>query len=236
VIALALATAVPAGELRVEWDQDLAFEHDRANYERTLQQIVHASRARASAWLGIATDRALAVKVLSPARYEQRFGSHAAWNTGAHYAQGTIHVNGGARLDGHFAALLTHEMVHAVLDHRGTAGLLPTWLNEGLAERLRWIELGIERLDTSQVTTLEVALDQRRLLPLPDRGGITRFGYLQSYAAVIFLEQKLGRAELLRVVTRTLSGTSFEAALDAELRWTQRTIDEGFSYWVDHLQ
>jgi hypothetical protein len=236
---LALAAAAPvarAGEIAVEWDKDLAFEWDRANYENMLQRIVESSRARATAWLGMALERPLSVKVHAPAEYERRFGSDAAWSRGAHYERGAIHVNGGARLDERFAALLAHEMTHAVLDDRGTGAMLPAWLNEGLAERLRWMTLGIDGLDTTQVQTLEVALDQRQLLPLPQHRSLSRFGYLQSYAAVLFLEKKLGKDVLLSLVARTLSGTPFDAALDRELRWTPRNIDEGFAYWVDHLQ
>jgi hypothetical protein len=53
---------------------------------------------------------------------------------------------------------------------------------------------------------------------------------------VLFLEKKLGKESLLAVVRRVMKQGTFDQALDAEQRWTERNIEEGFSYWVDHLQ
>lgn len=238
LIAAALLLAPVAGraaEVRVTWDPDLAFEWDRENYEKTLRGFVESSRAEVSGWLGLSLTGSLEVKVMTKARYEAQFGSDAAWSRGAHYQGGAIYVNGGARLDGAFEAMIVHEMTHAVLDYQGTARRLPTWLNEGLAERLRHREQGFEKLDYGQINELERALDQRSLLPLPT-GSLSRWGYLQSFAAVLFLEGKVGKESLLAVVRRTLQRGTFEQALDAELRWTMRNVEEGFVYWVDHLQ
>jgi hypothetical protein len=189
-----------------------------------------------SGWLGFGRTRPLEVRVVTKARYEAQFGSGMAWGSGAHYRSGVINVNGGARLDGWFAGMLSHEMTHAFLDDLGTGHRVPTWLNEGLAERLYYRTRGQQGLDTTQVTTLEVALQQKQLLPLPAAGAMTEFRYLQGFAAVLFLEHKIGKDALLAVVRRTMKEGSFERALDAELRWTMRNVEEGFAYWVDHLQ
>jgi len=226
----------PAADVQISWDKDLAFEWDRASYEKTLREMVRASEAEVSSWLGWPRSRALEVRVVTRERYETQFGSAAAWSSGARYARGAIHVNGGARLDGSFAGILTHEMTHAFLDDRGTAWRLPTWLNEGLAERLGYRTRGLHDLTTTQVQQLEVALQQRQLVPLAAGGGMTPFRYLQSFAAVLFLEKKLGKETLLAVVRRAMKQGTFEQALDAEVRWTTRNVEEGFSYWVDHLQ
>jgi hypothetical protein len=222
--------------VQISWDKDLAFEWDRANYEKTLGEMVHASEAEVSSWLGGQRMRPLKVSVITRARYEAEFGSGMAWNTGAHYARGVIHVNGGARLDGWFAGMLSHEMTHAFLDDLGTGYRLPSWLNEGLAERLGYRTRGQHDLTTTQVQQLEVALQQRELVPLPARGPMTPFRYLQGFAAVLFLEKKLGKETLLAVVRRAMRQGNFEQALDAEQRWTMKNVEEGFSYWVGHLQ
>lgn len=235
LVALA-ATPATAAEVQISWEKDLAFEWDRANYEKTLRELVRGSEAEVSSWLGWSLTRTLEVRVITRAHYETEFGSDAAWNTGAHYARGAIHVNGGARLDGRFAGLMTHELTHAFLDDQRSAGRLPTWLNEGLAERLGYRTRGQNELTTTQIQQLEVALEQRRLVPLPLGGGMTPFRYLQSFAAVLFLEKKLGKEQLLAVVRRVLKQGTFEQALDAELRWTVKKVEEEFSYWVDHLQ
>jgi hypothetical protein len=242
---LALALALPLlaapfvarpADVEITWDRDLAQEWDRASYEKTLREFVEEGLEESAGWLGITPSRPIKLNVLTRARYEAQFGSDAAWSQGAHYQNGAIQTNGGARLNGSFAGLLAHELAHALLDHRGTGGRLPQWLNEGIAERIGWRRRGVEQLDGVQVNQLESALDQRTLLPLPRGGRLSAFGYLQSFAAVLFLESKLGTDRLLAVVRRTVDKDSFERALEAEGSMTLRQVDEGFTYWVDHLQ
>jgi hypothetical protein len=235
-VALPFAPAARAAEIEISWDRDLAQEWDRASYEKTLRQFVEEGLAVSAGWLGIDPSRPIKVNVLTRARYEAQFGSDAAWSRGAHYQGGAIQTNGGARLDGTFAGLLAHELTHAILDHRATGGRLPQWLNEGLAERVAWRRRGIEQLDGVQVNRLETALDQRTLLPLPSGVRLSNFGYLQSFAAILYLESKLGRERLLAVVRRTIEKEPFERALAAEAGMSPRQLDEGFVYWVDHLQ
>jgi hypothetical protein len=167
-------------------------------------------------------------------RYEQEFGSAHAANAGAHYRNGAIHVNGGARLDGWFSGMLTHELVHAYVDDLGTGGRVPSWLNEGLADRLGLRTRGQESLTTGQRQELEIALQDRRLVPLAAATG--RFKYLVGYAAVLFLEQKAGKDRVVAIVRRTMTQGSFEQALHAELGWSPKELDEKFAYWVGHLQ
>jgi hypothetical protein len=225
-----------AADVRISWDKDLAFEWDRANYEKTLQEAVRSSDAEVSSWLGWQRARPIQVKVITRAQYEASFGSGMAWNSGAFYSRGVIHVNGGARLGGWFAGMLSHEMTHAYLDDLGTGYRIPMWLNEGLARRLEYRTRGQHDLSTTDRQDLEIALQQKQLVPLPRGGGMTPFRYLQGFAAVLFLEKKIGKDALLAVVRRTMKEGTFEQALDAELRWTMRNVEEGFSYWVEHLQ
>lgn len=240
-IFLLLAVGGPAAAAadpppsEIAWDQDLAFEHDRENYQRALSRIVEEAWRLAQTETGLALRRPVKVRVHSRAGYEQTFGTGAAWNRGAHYLRGEIHVNGGNRLDDGFAGGIAHEMVHAVLDHRGTAWRLPTWLNEGLAERVAWQRKGLADLAPNQVEELKYAGRQRVLTPLPLRG-LAREQYLHCYAAVLFVEQKAGKEKLLAVVRRTLEGEAFERALDGETRWSTADLEREFADWVDHLR
>jgi hypothetical protein len=228
-----VAVRASAADLAITWDPDLAFEWDRASYERTLRELVGRADADVAAWLGFSRSRPIAVHVVTRARYEQSFGSGMAWNTGAFYRDGTVHVNGGRRLDGWFAGMLAHELTHAYLDDLGTGHRLPRWLNEGLAERVGFKARGEDGLTTGQVQELKIALQDRRLVPLAAATG--RFLYLQGYGAVLFLEKKVGKDALLSVVRRAMRQGTFEQALDAELRWAPKDVDAGFAYWVDHL-
>jgi hypothetical protein len=235
LLALAAAPA-PAAELRISWDQDLAAEADRAGREARLRELVQRSEAEVAAWLGWPRTRPLEVKVVTRARYEAEHGSAVASVTGARYARGVIEVNGGARLDGWFAGVVSHELTHALLDDRRSIGRLPIWLNEGLAERLGARARGREGLDAAQVRQLEAARQQRTLVPLLVSGSLTEPGYLQAHAAVLFLEQQVGREKLLAVVRRVLERGTLDEALDAELRWTVGTLEAGFASWVDRLR
>lgn len=235
---LALAAAwgtARAGDVEIAWDPDLAFPHDREGYERRLREIVTASHAQVSAELGLELRRTITVKVHSRARFEQAFGTEAAFVEAALYTRQVVHVNGGSRLDDRFAGLVVHEMTHAVFDHRGTAGALPMWLNEGLAERLSWKRRGLDGLAPNQVAELKQARGRGALTPLPVAGDMTRFGYLQCYAAVLFLEKRVGRAELLAVVRRTLEGEPFERLLERELRMSTPEVERELAAWVDRL-
>jgi hypothetical protein len=234
-LALAAGTA-RAGGIEVSFDRELAFEWDRAHYEQLLREHVERAERDVTAWLGMERRRPLRVQVVTKERYERQFGTDAVWTQGARYAGGAILVNGANRLGDGFGGLMAHEMVHAVLDDGGTAWALPSWLNEGLAMRVGYRRQGQEALTFSQINRLEDALEHKLLLPLPVRGPPSAFGYEQAFAAVLFLEQKLGKEQLLRLVRRTLKERSFERALDAEQRWTVRDLEEGFRYWVDHLQ
>ncbi len=234
------ALAAPAGgdppPVEIAWDPDLAFEHDREDYQRMLSDIVEGAYRQASAETGFSLRRVLRVQVHSRAGYERAFGTGAAWNQSAHYSRGEIHVNGGNRLDDRFAGGMTHEMVHAVLDHRGTAWRLPTWVNEGLAERADWKRRRLDDLAPNQVAELQYHGRLRTLTPLPRQGCLTHAGYLHCYAAVLFVEKKAGRDKLLAVVRRTLEGEPFERALDHETRWSAADLEREFADWVEHLR
>jgi hypothetical protein len=238
LLGLALL-AVPgrpaAADLKISWDQDLAFERDRASYQKSLGALVESSEAQVTGWLGRPRTRPLEINVMTPARYETAFGSQMARSTGAHYRSGIIHVNGGARFDGWFVGMLAHEMTHAILDDQGRGPALPTWLNEGLAERMGLLARGQQGLDSNQRQELETALQQRNLVPLPARGVTSRFSYLQAFGAVLFLERKLGKERLLALV-RVTQEKGWDRARDAELSWSDRKLEEEFSYWVGHLQ
>jgi len=187
-----------------------------------------------SAELGWTLERPLKINVYTPVHYEKQFGSVAASTRGAHYGYGAIYVNGGSRLNDEFAGTMVHELTHAFLDYRGTGRRLPTWLNEGLAERLGWKRKGLDQLAPNQVMTIQYERRQGKLTPLPV-WGVIRMDYLQFYAAALFVEKKVGKDKLLAVVRRTLQGESFERVLDQEVRWTVSDLEREFVDWVDRL-
>jgi hypothetical protein len=218
----------------MSWDQDLAFDYDRENYQRMLTDIVQRGYSVVSAELGLTLHHPLKISVYTHERYEKQFGADAALTQGAHYRQGAIRVNGGSRLDDRFAGVIVHELTHAFLDYKGTGELLPIWLNEGMAERLSWKRKGLDELLPNRVMEIQYARRQGALTPLP-ASRVAKMNYLQFYAAALFIEKKVGKDKLLAVVRRTLQGESFEHALDQEVRWTIRDLEREFAAWVDRL-
>jgi len=218
----------------ISWDQGLAFDYDRENYQRMLLDIIQRGYSAVSGELGTTLQRPLRINVYTPAHYEKQFGSAAAATQGAHYFQGAIYVNGGSRLNDRFAGTMVHELTHAFLDYQGTGGRLPTWLNEGLAERLAWKRKGLDELAPNQVMSIQSARRQGTLTPLP-AWGVIKMDYLQFYAAALFVEKKVGKDKLLAIVRRTLEGEPFERALDQEVRWTVSDLEREFVAWVDRL-
>jgi len=231
LLAAARAGAVP---LEITWDKDLAFDYDREHYQREIQSIVEDSYSRASEETGFTLQRPLKVSVLTRERYEQQFGTGPAWTQGARYQRGAIYMNGGNRFNDTFAGTMVHEMTHAVLDYRGTVHRLPLWLNEGLAERLAWKRKGLDDLAPNQKTQVQYAGRTGSLVPLPSWGNMT-FTYLHCYAAVLFLEKKVGKDKMMTVVRRTLEGEAFERALDQETRMSVADFEHEFVNWVEHL-
>jgi hypothetical protein len=238
LVALGLAGALAAGmargaEVVIAWDPELAPPGDREAYERQLREIVRDARARATAELGMELRRPLTVKVHSREGFEREFGKDAVHVDAARFVGEVIHLNGGTRLDDRFAGLVVHEMAHAVLDDRGNAASLPRWLDEGLAERLSWKRRGMDRLAPNQVAELKQAAETHALTPLPATREMSRFGYLQAYAAVLFLETRFGRDKVLALVQATLGGEPFDRALQRELGWSTADLEKAFTAWVN---
>ena len=229
------ALAAGAAEVTVSWDADLAPPSDPAAYERQLRAIVSDSRARVVAALGMEPGALLSVKVHSRSGYERRFGADAGHLDAARFVGEVVHLNGGARLDDRLAGVVVHEMVHAALDARGTASALPRWLDEGLAERLSWSRRGQGSPAANQVAELKQARERKELVPLPGTGELSRLGYLKAWAAVVFLEGRVGRERVVATVRATLGGEPFEKALRRECSMSPEELDLAFEAWVGGL-
>jgi len=233
-LALLAATAARAAPVEIAWDAELAFEHDRERYQRAIRDLAEDAYARASSGLGLTLQRPVKVQVFTPAHYQERFGSVASATQGAHYQRSAIYMNGGSRLGDWLAGGLVHEMAHALIDHAGTGHRVPLWLNEGLAERLAWSRRGLESLAPNQREEIQYAGRRKMLVPL-SMWNRARLSYLHSWAAVLFVEQKFGRAKLLSLLRRALAGEPWERALDRELGTSQADLERDFAAWVERL-
>src|SRR4030088_998599 len=84
LIALSARADAP---LTISWDQGLAFDYDRENYQRLLTGIVQQGYSAVTAELSWTLERAVKINVYTPVHYEKQFGSVAAATRGAHYFQ-----------------------------------------------------------------------------------------------------------------------------------------------------
>jgi hypothetical protein len=234
--AALLASAARAADVDINWDKDLSFDYDRENYQNMLQQIIAMSVDEVARATGITLERRLQINVMNKPRYEQTFGAAFAQRTGAHYLRGVINVNGGSRLGLSFAGGMIHEMTHAFLDYKRSGQLFPAWFNEGLAECLRWTHEGLEALAPNQVMELKDAREHGRLVPLvTNEGAMTPFLYIQSRAAVLYLQQKFGKDAVFGLARKVAGGAPFERALSSELSVSSSDVEGALGAWVDHL-
>ena len=69
---------------------------------------------------------------------------------------------------------------------------------------------------------------------MPASGPLSPYQYLQSYAAVLYLEQQHGSAKLGEVLGRLLEGQSPELVYRKVLGSDQPSFESGFSEWIKH--
>jgi hypothetical protein len=91
----------------------------------------------------------------------------------------------------------------------------------------------MEDLAPNQVAELKQAAETHELTPLPATREMSRFGYLQAYAAVLFLETRFGRDKVLALVQATLGGEPFDRAMQRELGWSTADLEKAFTAWVN---
>ncbi len=179
-------------------------------------------------------QRPLVISVLSRQTYVSKFGEDRGANHGGHYSNGRIYINGGNNLERGFQARLRHEFVHARLDGSGTARRLPLWLNEGLAEIVKYDALGSNTLADNQFADLKELAKLGQLLPLPTAGDPSRTDYFRSYAAARFLLERFGGdrvGAMLRAVLRP-QGVPLSAAFESELGTSLDAFQSAFTEWA----
>ena len=133
--------------------------------------------------------------------------------------------------------ILYHEYTHAVV-YDLTNGLLPTWLNEGLAEHEAW------KQDEPPWTFLRQALAQGRLLPwqalsasFSSSATATQAGlaYEQTHSIVRYLVERYRFWRIKRLLKAVREGTPFEQALQHEFRLNAARLEEHWRAWLQEL-
>lgn len=202
-------------------------------FARWLEDHAAGAAATVTFELGISLSKKVELSVHSAQTYRSRFGQQQSDFAWAHYRGGQIHINGGLPIQNSFNGLLVHEMVHAVLDYQDSAGRLPRWLNEGLAENFEAVSQGIPEIDQVQRIFLKDALRQNEVPKLSALGRPSdATQYLVSHAAIRFAFDSIGKQRVLDAVAATLKGGDFDAEWSKATGQSLADFDRSFRSWI----
>ncbi len=129
--------------------------------------------------------------------------------------------------------VLRHEFVHALLHERvgGELGMVPTWLNEGLAMQLAgdpWPD--IDQLVTGEVTLIPLTRLEGNWLGLP--ASAATVAYLEGNAATLYLIDRFGMEKVREILSQLANKQPIAAAIQDRLFIS---YDEFQRRWVDSL-
>lgn len=223
-----LLVGLLAPTVNITWDTGLAFERDRAAYEVLLRDIVIEAYTTQSKLFGLELPK-VSIVIHTPASYTKAYGVGSS----AHYRRKAIHVKNGQRLGGRFISVMHHEMVHAFVDFQGTSRVVPTWLNEGLAEAAERVIRGSSELAPSERQSLMLQAKAGTLPELVKRGRLNHQGYLLSWAAVQFIDSRGGPGTARRVVLAMVKdGKSLRDALRSVATIDLISFEQDFASWL----
>ncbi|MEK6798947.1 MAG: hypothetical protein AABZ12_08295 [Planctomycetota bacterium] len=159
-------------------------------------------------------------------KFARTFDGHAASDavgyTRSSERTGHVHVvlvrSGDSQIDDdRFAATLVHEGTHAFLHRLHAPGLIPHWVNEGLAEMMVERVLGDHGVTAENAALLarQYARHDWPIAPLlANRGPIEVHQYALAHSVVAFLDV-LGSRRLADFVRHLKQGETVEIALSA---------------------
>lgn len=130
--------------------------------------------------------------------------------------------------------VLRHEYVHALLHDRmgGGGGVVPTWLNEGLAIQLAgtaWPDLDQAMQGEIQIIPLQYLEGSWGRLPRQ----AAMLAYLEANSAVHFLIERWGMSRVDALLTALTARESLSAALQGHLFLS---YEQFHSHWLDTFQ
>jgi len=173
-------------------------------FEQDVLATLEAAFDRLDAMLGLRPSRPIVVTVHDPGVFDARFAGLFRFPAAGFYG-GTVHVRGGAIVDGRLKHTLHHELVHAALDAEAPGLFVPAWMNEGLAEYFEARALGQRGLSGRQAQVLSRVVERGLAFDLAELAGTSfahlgpegaQIAYLQSYAFVDHLAGIAGERRL----------------------------------------
>jgi tetratricopeptide (TPR) repeat protein len=128
---------------------------------------------------------------------------------------------------------LYHEYTHALI-HDMTDNRCPVWFNEGIAEyqeaKIRAASLG--RLRTAARVSRLIPLESLNAGFKSSNAEVASLAYQQSYSVVHYLAKKYGFARIRRMLEKMGAGSSFDDALQKELRLSLGQLEKRWRSWL----
>jgi hypothetical protein len=206
----------------------------RAEYEGRVVAALEEAYEHTRGLLGEAREAPVDVILYTREEFRTHQGASMARAAGGLYSDGAIRINGGAELTDQTKATLVHEYVHAAVDEFcGNGYRVPTWLNEGLADYVKWRYMGGDgppllignalrgAAHSGRLPSL-TALSQGMLIQTADPG----LAYATSAVAVQELMRRGGASRLLTLLREVCKGTPFEQALQSHYGLSVAKLDE----------
>jgi len=213
----------------VDIDEYGGFNGSR-RFEREILKQLEDAFDRLDRILGLRPDRKLDVHIWDPAIFDQNFSGLFRFPAAGFY-RGSIHVRGATMVTPSLVSVLHHELVHAAFDAASPRVVLPSWLNEGIAEWFEARAMGKRSLSRSERSVLEAAARRGELFTLQQLSVSTLAGfstqaaglaYLESYGFISHLVDAYGEKKLVQFWSELLRSKSLERA-------SRRAYDRDFA-------
>lgn len=144
-----------------------------------------------------------------------------------------IPVSGLTSVSPELARVLKHELTHSFV-HQATLGRCPVWFNEGLAQ----LEEGSPAPATAAL--LARALSSSQALPFEELEGSflelskgkVGLAYFKSLAAVQYLHDTYGIAEIRRLLKLIATQPDFQTLLESEIRMDYPTLERNVTAYA----
>ncbi len=179
-----------------------------------VRSILRKAVKDASTWLGLPVPEDVDVRMVSSLPCRRR------WMIGAAFpVEGKVLVDGSklsVATENDLVVVLRHEAVHLVL--HGLPRRLPRWFEEGAAEIFSGRSLAVR---DAMLVSMAVS---GRLIPFssleddwPERAEDARLAYIQSASFLLFLQRKIGRDIVPRIVADVRGDMEFPEAFKKEI-------------------
>ena len=137
-----------------------------------------------------------------------------SWSGAINDGKLRIPIEGLASVTPELARVLKHELAHSFINQL-SAGRCPQWLHEGIAQALEPKSLSSNghRLAQLYAAQREIPFNMLESSFMQFSSGEAVLAYDESLAAVQYIDDTYGRADLRRILQRLAEGSSTEAAL-----------------------